>query len=45
MTPQSLKVIYSEDPAALQAISELLLLQEQARSMVRHAPACRLAGR
>jgi hypothetical protein len=30
--PQSLKVIYSEDPAALHAISELLLLQEQARS-------------
>jgi hypothetical protein len=27
-----LKVIYSEDPAALHAISELLLLQEQARS-------------
>ena len=33
---QSLKVIYSEDPAALQAIADLLLLQEQARSMVCH---------
>ena len=32
--PQSLKVIYSEDPAALQAVADLLLLQEQARSMV-----------
>ena len=34
---QSLKVIYSEDPAALQAMTELLLLQEQARSMARAA--------
>ena len=43
--PQSLKVIYSEDPAALQAIADLLLLQEQTRSMVRHATCARCAGR
>ena len=30
---QSLKVIYSEDPAVLEAITELLLLHEQARSL------------
>jgi hypothetical protein len=32
-TPQSLKVIYSEDPAALGAMTEVLLLYEQARSL------------
>lgn len=33
MNTQSLKVIYSEDPAALAAMTEVLLLYEQARSL------------
>jgi hypothetical protein len=37
-------VIYSEDPAALQAMSDLVLLQEQARSMVRVCVRLRACG-